>query len=414
MWGQTFVSDAFGNTTKIGSSAWQPTYNTKNQYASLPSFTPTYDANGDLVTDSFHTYKWDAEGHVTAIDSIGLAYDALARMVEQNPSSGTYYQIVYTPMGSKLAVMKGQTIQQAFVPLPGGTTAEYLSWGLSYYRHPDWLGSERLESSTSHSILQDTAYAPFGEPYAELSGGNGDLSFTGQNKDTDWLNFDFMYREYDPRQGRWLSPDPSGLAAVDPSDPQSWNRYAYVENNPLSFTDPLGLQHPACFNTRACNPAWQSWSDAGWLGDGPDASSAITNFFMNGTGPIGTGNGHFIFREQPHCRNADLLAGTPGFAFGGLITGQSNAANTDSPAWAFTKTLFSLQPQVDAWNKGYYKCLAKTAAGGATAPVVTHAAGVAATNAVENGASTIAGAYYHFTDARFTAWGKYSQGSCRT
>ena len=77
-------------------------------------------------------------------------------------------------MGSKLAVMKGQTIQQAFVPLPGGTTAEYLSWGLSYYRHPDWLGSERLESSYQSGTKppQDTAYAPFGEPYAELSGGN--------------------------------------------------------------------------------------------------------------------------------------------------------------------------------------------------------------------------------------------------
>lgn len=42
---------------------------------------------------------------------------------------------------------------------------EYLSWGLSHYRHADWLGSSRLESSTTHAILQDTAYAPFGEPY---------------------------------------------------------------------------------------------------------------------------------------------------------------------------------------------------------------------------------------------------------
>ena len=87
----------------------------------------------------------------------------------------------------------------------------------------------------------------------------------------------------------------------------------------------------------------------------------------------------------------------------------TNAANNDSPAWAFTKTLFSWQPQIDAWNKGYYKCLGQKTAGGAAAPVVTHAAGVAATNAVENGASTIAGAYYHFTDARFTAWGRYSE-----
>ncbi len=44
-----------------------------------------------------------------------------------------------------------------------------------------------------------------------------------------------------PVQGRWLSPDPAGLSAADPSSPQSWNRYAYVMNNPLAFTDPAGL-----------------------------------------------------------------------------------------------------------------------------------------------------------------------------
>jgi hypothetical protein len=38
-----------------------------------------------------------------------------------------------------------------------------------------------------------------------------------------------------------ISPDPSGLAAVDPTSPQSWNRYAYVGNNPLNSVDPQGL-----------------------------------------------------------------------------------------------------------------------------------------------------------------------------
>ena len=50
-----------------------------------------------------------------------------------------------------------------------------------------------------------------------------------------------LNREYSPTQGRWLTPDPSGLAAVDPSNPQTWNRYVYVTNNPISFTDPTGL-----------------------------------------------------------------------------------------------------------------------------------------------------------------------------
>jgi len=36
-------------------------------------------------------------------------------------------------------------------------------------------------------------------------------------------------------------PDPAGLAAVDLTNPQTWNRYAYVANSPLSNVDPLGL-----------------------------------------------------------------------------------------------------------------------------------------------------------------------------
>jgi hypothetical protein len=43
------------------------------------------------------------------------------------------------------------------------------------------------------------------------------------------------------RARRWLSPDPPGLGAADPTNPQSWNRYAYALNNPLRYTDPSGL-----------------------------------------------------------------------------------------------------------------------------------------------------------------------------
>ena len=41
--------------------------------------------------------------------------------------------------------------------------------------------------------------------------------------------------------GRWVSPDPAGLSAVDLSNPQTMNRYVYVANNPLSNMDPRGL-----------------------------------------------------------------------------------------------------------------------------------------------------------------------------
>jgi RHS repeat-associated protein len=53
--------------------------------------------------------------------------------------------------------------------------------------------------------------------------------------------YDFLLRQQSAAQGRWLAPDPAGLAAVDIANPQTWNRYAYVANNPLGNVDPLGL-----------------------------------------------------------------------------------------------------------------------------------------------------------------------------
>jgi RHS repeat-associated protein len=129
-------------------------------------------------------------------------------------------------------------MQKAFIPLPGGGTAVYTSTGLAYYRHTDHLGSSRLATTPSHALYSATAYAPFGEPYKQA--GTTDLSFTGQDQDTASGMHDFLARKYNPVSGRWLSPDPAGLSQVDPTNPQTWNRYAYVGNSPLNLIDPFG------------------------------------------------------------------------------------------------------------------------------------------------------------------------------
>jgi RHS repeat-associated protein len=205
------------------------------------SCTPQYDANGDVTNDCLNTYSWDANGRPVTIDGVGATYDALGRMVELN-RSGTYTEIAYDPMGGKLALMNGQSLLKAFVPLSGGATAVYTSGGLDHYRHSDWLGSDRLMTSPTQAVVGDVAYSPYGETYAQS--GITDFSFTGMNDDADPANppliYDFPAREYGI-QGRWPSPDPAGLLAVNPGDPQSWNRYAYVDNNPLAATDPTGL-----------------------------------------------------------------------------------------------------------------------------------------------------------------------------
>ncbi len=269
-WSQTFSFDPFGNISKSGTGTFQPTYNTMNRYQSLPGFTPSYDATGNLLNDSFHQYTWDQNfGNVLSIDTVGLTYDALGRMVEQN-RSGNYTQIVYSPTGGKLALMNGQTLQKAFVALPTGATAVYTASGLAYYRHADWLGSSRLATTPIRTKYYDVAYAPFGENYS--GSGTTDLSFTGQNQDTVTGLHDFLFREYHPASGRWISPDPAGRDAADLTNPQTWNRYAYVMNNPLEYVDPLGLADdpckgiPNCVSVTAPYPSFPSWWSFVWQG----------------------------------------------------------------------------------------------------------------------------------------------------
>jgi RHS repeat-associated protein len=167
----------------------------------------------------------------------------LGRLVETAQGS-TYTQFVFSPAGTKLAVMQGGALLKATIQLPGGATAEYNASGLNFIRHTDWLGSSRLATTWAHAVYSKEAYAPFGETYNEA--GTADRSFTGQDQDTVTGSgatgiYDFLFRKFDPAAGRWLSPDPYGWNAVSLNDPQSLNRYAYVENQPENEVDAYGL-----------------------------------------------------------------------------------------------------------------------------------------------------------------------------
>jgi RHS repeat-associated protein len=244
IWAQTFGYDSFGNITKSGSLTFAPLYSSTTNQFTLSGANVQYDADGNLLTDNLNTYTWDPNwGTMLTVTPYGGAtvtatYDALGRMVENN-AGGAYSEFVYGPTGVKLAKVNGTTLIKAFVALPGGAKAIYNSTGLAYYRHSDWLNSSRLTSTQARGLYSSSAYAPFGEQYA--TAGTADASFTGQDQDTVSTLYDFPARRQSPSQGRWVSPDPAGRGAVNLANPQSWNRYAYVLNNPLALTDPAGL-----------------------------------------------------------------------------------------------------------------------------------------------------------------------------
>jgi RHS repeat-associated protein len=81
--------------------------------------------------------------------------------------------------------------------------------------------------------------------------------FTGKERDTladgtpNGLDY-FGARYFSAAQGRFTSPDPL-MASGKASNPQSWNRYAYVFNNPLRHVDPDGLEVPeSCVKDEKC------------------------------------------------------------------------------------------------------------------------------------------------------------------
>ncbi len=92
---------------------------------------------------------------------------------------------------------------------------------------------------------------PFGDNFTETLSTLDFTGFAGGFWDSENNGEHFGAREYQNTHGSWLSPDPAGLAAVDITNPQTWNRYAYVADNPTSYVDPSGLFKVTCRTTRS-------------------------------------------------------------------------------------------------------------------------------------------------------------------
>jgi len=103
-----------------------------------------------------------------------------------------------------------------------------------------------------------------------------------------------LFRQYSSSLGRWMHPDPAGLAAADPSNPQSWNRYAYVLNDPMDWIDPLGLGPcPTISCVVDLGPAGPGGvGGGGGGGGGAGAGGNGCTFFGPGGRCGGGGSGH--------------------------------------------------------------------------------------------------------------------------
>jgi RHS repeat-associated protein len=252
--GLSWVYDAWGNRTAQNVTsgtcvAPQTPVNTNNQVSTAGY---TYDAAGNLTADGFHTYSYDAENRLAKVDGGSTAtytYDAIGHRVEKPYPGGGYVDYLYDIAGNVAGEWQSTTAytgpEADYAYLNGQLVAEYIA-STTYFIHKDHLGSTRLVTGVTQSLIDNMDYLPYGEQIA----GDGSIShkFTSKERDTETAstqgglngldNFEARYMA--SRLGRFMSPDPDN-AGSDATSPQSWNMYSYVGNNPLAFTDPTGL-----------------------------------------------------------------------------------------------------------------------------------------------------------------------------
>ena len=266
-----FGYDAFGNRTvmtqggtpahSVPSSSTAYYTASSNQVASM-----TYDAAGDVIYDGLNSYLYDAEGRLCAVRNYvgvltGYLYDAAGTRVAKGSLatfSCNFAPTNFTPATSWVLGPGGEQVTEYAVSggasawahtnafSAGQLQATYHDTG-TYFYLGDWLATKRVEVGASGCI---SAYAglPFGDGLTPVSV-RGYAScvdatehhFTGKEYDAESGNDYFEARYYASSMGRWMSPDPDMTLKRILPNPQRWNRYAYVINNPLALVDPNGL-----------------------------------------------------------------------------------------------------------------------------------------------------------------------------
>ena len=246
---QTFTFDRYGNrrfdeanttmpSSLVNPAITNPTISTSNNRLTSPGY--AYDASGNTTADAGgQTYVYDAENKmISASNSSGTLgqyfYDGDGRRVKKIvPGTGETTIFVYDA-GGKL-IGEYSTI----VAAPQDAKVAYLT--------SDHLGSPRINTDQNGAVIARHDYHPFGEEIltAQRTAGlnySADpvrKQFTGYERDTE-TDLDFAQaRYYNSNYGRFASVDPL-MASADVINPQTFNRYVYVGNNPLNITDPTG------------------------------------------------------------------------------------------------------------------------------------------------------------------------------
>ncbi|MGH9823767.1 MAG: RHS repeat domain-containing protein, partial [Blastocatellia bacterium] len=198
-----------------------------------------YDNDGNVTADGTgNTYTYDAENRLVSVTggvSIQSSYDFRNRRVVDTESGATTHYIWED--NQVLAEMNGANGSMLVdnVLFASGAVAKINSGGTVSYFLRDRL-SERLVLDSNAQITAQMGALPFGEDFAE-SGSQDAYHFTSYKRNGAGDDY-AINRYHTPLMGRFRSVDPY---PADERHPQSWNRYAYVQGDPVNSVDPQGL-----------------------------------------------------------------------------------------------------------------------------------------------------------------------------
>lgn len=269
---ETYGYDPWGNQIKravTGTTAvnqFDLTALTNNQ---LPGY--AYDPAGNLLNDGVHSYAYDAENRISQVidQNIQYTYDVDGKRVAagvtgQVPTTDYLYDTadrLVTLVGSDFKMLRSN-LYVAGVHLADFTqgSGDGLGDGEAQFRLVDQSGSLTLTGGDGGTADSACDALPFGEGLTCLPSIDfTEDHFADKKRDQEsYLDY-FGARYYSSSQGRFTTADDG--SDRDAADPQSWNLYSYVRNNPISNADPSG--HQTCFIDSGDNhPDCQNVDDA--------------------------------------------------------------------------------------------------------------------------------------------------------
>jgi RHS repeat-associated protein len=209
----------------------------------------SYDAAGNQLNDIWSTYEYDAEGRVKHSYSTGQwqypMYNALGQRVQDyqgiDPMTLTYPIDIFGQRTGTFAQWPSQnwTGWNVYWSQVAGQRLN-MGGASAYIDHSDAVGSTTMETDPAGGVQWKIAYYPWGQILAQ-GGVRQSVVWAGLDWQVNDPSYPSATREYNDGLGRWLTPDPGGVKVVKLDDPQTWNMYAYVGNNPTSRNDPSGL-----------------------------------------------------------------------------------------------------------------------------------------------------------------------------